>query len=134
MDLSTSNRIQKPSTRVHGHTISWISYCLTPEYVATPGISVQTYSTATSQGNSKVISVSFIRSLGETFSMNSTAHFFLVAEFLDLLGIATKKGDGRGCVIITSSCASIRLCTNVYLTSYAVSKAATDHIVRMLAV
>jgi phenylacetate 2-hydroxylase len=70
---------------------------------------------------------------GETFSVNTTAHFFLVAELLDLLNNAAKEGDGRGCVIITSSCASMHLCTNVDLTSYAASKAATDHVVGMLA-
>jgi phenylacetate 2-hydroxylase len=70
---------------------------------------------------------------GETFSVNTTAHFFLVAELLDLLSNSAKEGDGRGCVIITSSCASMHLCTNVDLTSYAASKAATDHVVGMLA-
>ena len=65
--------------------------------------------------------------------MNTTAHFFLIAELLDLLSVAAQKGDGRGCVVITSSCASMHLCTNVDLTSYAASKAATDHLVGMLA-
>jgi NAD(P)-dependent dehydrogenase (short-subunit alcohol dehydrogenase family) len=65
--------------------------------------------------------------------VNTTAHYFLIADLLDLLANAAKKGDGRGCVVITSSCASMHLCTNVDLTSYAASKAATDHLVGMLA-
>lgn len=40
---------------------------------------------------------------------------------------------GRGVVVITSSCASMHNCTNVDLTSYAASKAATDHLVALLA-
>jgi len=56
-----------------------------------------------------------------------------VAEFLDLLANAAQKGEGRGCVVVTSSCASMHLCTNVDLTSYATSKAATDHLVGILA-
>ena len=35
--------------------------------------------------------------------------------------------------MVTSSCASMHLCTNVDLMSYAASKTATDHIVGMLA-
>jgi len=69
----------------------------------------------------------------ETFAVNTTAHFFLTAEVLDLLGAAAAEGDGRGCVVVTSSCASMHLCTNVDLMSYAASKAATDHVVHMLA-
>ncbi|GAB7325630.1 hypothetical protein MBLNU13_g09612t2 [Cladosporium sp. NU13] len=43
------------------------------------------------------------------------------------------KDDGRGAVILTSSCASMHNATNVDLTSYATSKAATDHLVKLLA-
>jgi NAD(P)-dependent dehydrogenase (short-subunit alcohol dehydrogenase family) len=68
-----------------------------------------------------------------TFSVNTTAHFFLIAALLDLLGTSAEYGDGRGSVVITSSCASMHLCTNVDLMSYAASKAATDHLVGMLA-
>lgn len=36
-------------------------------------------------------------------------------------------------IVITSSCASLHNATNVDMTSYATSKAATDHLVRLLA-
>ncbi|KAL0258327.1 hypothetical protein SLS55_007503 [Diplodia seriata] len=47
----------------------------------------------------------------------------------------TVKGREVGCgsVVVTSSCASMHNCTNIDLTSYAASKAATDHLVAMLA-
>ena len=69
----------------------------------------------------------------QTLAVNTTAHFFLISSLLDLLAAAAEKGQGRGCVVITSSCASMHLCTNVDLMSYAASKAATDHLVGMLA-
>ena len=47
--------------------------------------------------------------------------------------MAAEKRDGRGCVVVTSSCSSLHLCTNIDLMSYAASKAATDHLVGMLA-
>lgn len=77
-----------------------------------------------------------------TFAVNTTAHYFLSVALLPLLAAAAsldlgggrKGGDeGRGSVVITSSCASMHNATNVDLTSYAASKAATDHLVRLLA-
>ena len=77
-----------------------------------------------------------------TFATNTSAHFFLSVGLLDLLHAAAdrdlgdgRKGrdEGRGVVVVTSSCASMHNCTNVDLSSYAVSKAATDHLVRILA-
>lgn len=55
--------------------------------------------------------------------------------FLHLLAAAADgdKSDGRGSIVITSSCASMHNATNVDLTSYATSKAATDHLVKLLA-
>lgn len=71
----------------------------------------------------------------QTFRINSTAHYFLSVALLPLLDAAARieGGRGRGVVIITSSCASMHNATNVDLTSYATSKAATDHLVRLLA-
>lgn len=77
-----------------------------------------------------------------TFQVNTTAHYFLSLAFLPLLAAAANaslgnrlKGqdEGRGAIIITSSCASMHNATNVDLTSYATSKAATDHLVKLLA-
>lgn len=78
----------------------------------------------------------------DTFRVNTTAHYFLSVAFLPLLAAAadqpTKNGgkgrdEGRGVMIVTSSCASMHNVTNVDLTSYASSKAATDHLVKLLA-
>lgn len=72
----------------------------------------------------------------DTFSVNTTAHYFMSVAFLPLLAAAAQNdqaSSGRGSVVITSSCASMHNVTNVDLTSYATSKAATDHLVKLLA-
>ncbi|EMR63886.1 putative phenylacetate 2-hydroxylase protein [Eutypa lata UCREL1] len=73
----------------------------------------------------------------DTFSVNTTAHYFMSVAFLPLLAAAAAarndEAPGRGSVVITSSCASMHNVTNVDLTSYATSKAATDHLVKLLA-
>lgn len=77
-----------------------------------------------------------------TFRINTTAHYFLSVALLPLLVAAAEldlpgglKGRevGRGTIVITSSCASMHNCTNIDLSSYAASKAATDHLVGLLA-
>lgn len=73
----------------------------------------------------------------DTFTINTTAHYFLSVAFLPLLAAARQLDNtnvqGRGVVAVMSSCASMHNATNVDLTSYAASKAATDHLVRLLA-
>lgn len=78
----------------------------------------------------------------DTFCVNTTAHYFLSIAFLPLLAAASQleleggrlgKDDGRGAIVLTSSCASMHNATNVDLTSYATSKAATDHLVKLMA-
>ena len=69
----------------------------------------------------------------DSFAVNSTAHYFMAVALAGMLGKAAEKGEGRGVVIVTSSCASMHNATNVELSSYAASKAATDHVVRLLA-
>ncbi|KIX08973.1 uncharacterized protein Z518_00051 [Rhinocladiella mackenziei CBS 650.93] len=77
----------------------------------------------------------------DTFRVNVTAHYFLSVALLKLLVAASSldlgdgrqgKDEGRGVMIITSSCASMHNCTNIDLTSYAASKAAIDHLVALL--
>lgn len=71
-----------------------------------------------------------------SFAVNTTAHYFLSVAFLPLLAVAVQDfglSSGRGSIVITSSCASMHNATNVDLSSYATSKAATDHLVRLLA-
>jgi NAD(P)-dependent dehydrogenase (short-subunit alcohol dehydrogenase family) len=60
-------------------------------------------------------------------------HLLEAAAQLDLGGGRQGRCVGRGVVILTSSCASMHNVTNIDLTSYAASKAATDHLVRLLA-
>lgn len=78
----------------------------------------------------------------DTFRVNVAAHYFLSVACLKMLVAASeldvgggRKGrdEGRGAMVITSSCASMHNCTNIDLTSYAASKAAIDHLVRLLA-
>ncbi|KAI0151806.1 short chain dehydrogenase [Xylariaceae sp. FL1272] len=78
----------------------------------------------------------------QTFRINTTAHYYLAVAFSPLLAAASQldlgkeklgRSEGRGAVIITSSCASMHNATNIDLTSYATSKAATDHLVKLLA-
>jgi NAD(P)-dependent dehydrogenase (short-subunit alcohol dehydrogenase family) len=71
----------------------------------------------------------------DTFSVNSTAHYFMSVAFLHLLAAAADddRSAAPGSIVITSSCASMHNVTNVDLTSYATSKAATDHLVKLLA-
>ena len=78
----------------------------------------------------------------DTFRVNVTAHYFLSVSLLKLLVVASNleigggrlgRDEGRGVVVVTSSCASMHNCTNIDLTSYAASKAAIDHLVPLLA-
>lgn len=78
----------------------------------------------------------------QTFAVNTTAHYFLSVALLPLLAAAADqqlgdgmkgRDEGRGVMVIMSSCASMHNVTNVDLTSYATSKAATDHLVKLLA-
>ncbi|WYZ44938.1 hypothetical protein EsH8_VIII_000254 [Colletotrichum jinshuiense] len=78
----------------------------------------------------------------DTFSVNTAAHYFLSVAFMPLLAAASQRdvgagikgsSEGRGVVVVTSSCASMHNATNVDMSSYATSKAATDHLVRLLA-
>lgn len=74
----------------------------------------------------------------DTFCINTTAHYFMSVAFLPLLAAASQMStngerQGRGVVVLTSSCASMHNATNIDLTSYASSKAATDHLVKLLA-
>jgi NAD(P)-dependent dehydrogenase (short-subunit alcohol dehydrogenase family) len=78
----------------------------------------------------------------QTFRVNVTAHYFLSVALMKLLAAASNRDlgngrlgrdEGRGSIVITSSCASMHNCSNVDLTSYAASKAAIDHLVPLLA-
>jgi NAD(P)-dependent dehydrogenase (short-subunit alcohol dehydrogenase family) len=78
----------------------------------------------------------------QSFQVNIMAHYYLSVALLDMLA---KAGDrempdgsrgrdhGRGVVVITSSIASLHNAMDVDMMSYATTKAATDHLVSLLA-
>jgi NAD(P)-dependent dehydrogenase (short-subunit alcohol dehydrogenase family) len=63
--------------------------------------------------------------------VNLYQQYFLVAGLLDLLGVAAKKGGGRGNIIMFSSVASKH--TAQFVPAYQLTKAAVDHLVRIMA-
>lgn len=66
-----------------------------------------------------------------TFRLNVLAPYYLTAGLLGPLGAAAAKGEGRGCVILFSSPASVH--NNQFVPCYQTSKAAVDHLVRIMA-
>ncbi|TVY43658.1 Gluconate 5-dehydrogenase [Lachnellula subtilissima] len=66
-----------------------------------------------------------------TFRLNVLAPYFLTAGLIRLLGAAAAKGEGRGCVILFSSPASVH--NHQFVPCYQTSKAAVDHLVRIMA-
>jgi NAD(P)-dependent dehydrogenase (short-subunit alcohol dehydrogenase family) len=66
-----------------------------------------------------------------TFRLNVLAPYFLTAGLISLLGAAAAKGEGRGCVIMFSSPASVH--NHQFVPCYQTSKAAVDHLVRIMA-
>lgn len=66
-----------------------------------------------------------------TFRLNVLAPYYLTAGLITLLGQATAEGDGRGCVVLFSSPASVH--NHQFVPAYQTSKAAVDHLVRIMA-
>jgi NAD(P)-dependent dehydrogenase (short-subunit alcohol dehydrogenase family) len=66
-----------------------------------------------------------------TMRLNVLAPYFLTAGLITLLGKAAAKGEGRGSVILFSSPASVH--NNQFVPCYQTSKAAVDHLVRIMA-
>ncbi|TVY48399.1 Rhamnolipids biosynthesis 3-oxoacyl-[acyl-carrier-protein] reductase [Lachnellula occidentalis] len=66
-----------------------------------------------------------------TFRLNVLAPYFLTAGLIKLLGASAAKGEGRGCVILFSSPASVH--NHQFVPCYQTSKAAVDHLVRIMA-
>lgn len=67
----------------------------------------------------------------KVFRVNVLAPYFLTAGLISLLGESAKKGDGRGCVVMFSSPASVH--NHQFVPTYQTSKAAVDHLVRIMA-
>lgn len=63
--------------------------------------------------------------------VNVLAPYFLTAGLTGLLGAAAAKGEGRGCVIMFSSPASVH--NHQFVPVYQTTKAAIDHLVRIMA-
>lgn len=69
-----------------------------------------------------------------SFRVNVMAQYYLTAELLQPLGQAAQKNggkDGRGCVICFSSAAGRH--NAQFVPAYQLSKAAVDHLVRIMA-
>ncbi|KAL4887538.1 short-chain dehydrogenase [Aspergillus karnatakaensis] len=67
----------------------------------------------------------------QTFRVNVLAPYFLTAGLISLLGKAAAQGEGRGCVVLFSSPASVH--NHQFVPTYQTSKAAVDHLVRIMA-
>ncbi|KAL1618811.1 putative secondary metabolism biosynthetic enzyme [Neofusicoccum ribis] len=70
----------------------------------------------------------------KSFRINVMAQYYLTAALLGLLGAAAKRNggrDGRGCVICFSSAAGRH--NAQFVPAYQISKAAVDHLVRIMA-
>ncbi|KAL3457162.1 hypothetical protein BJX64DRAFT_293416 [Aspergillus heterothallicus] len=66
-----------------------------------------------------------------TFRLNVLAPYYLTAGLITLLGHAAADGGGRGCVVLFSSPASVH--NHQFVPAYQTSKAAVDHMVRIMA-
>jgi NAD(P)-dependent dehydrogenase (short-subunit alcohol dehydrogenase family) len=133
LDVSDPESIKKFSTWLHACNVQLDILLSNAGIRCDPSVLVESYSNVSIAELQTSLLSHDHKAWGQTFAVNTTGHFFLIANLLDLLHVAATGGEGRGCVVITSSCASMHLCTNVDLTSYAASKAATDHLVGMLA-
>ncbi|KAL4809424.1 hypothetical protein BDV18DRAFT_157179 [Aspergillus unguis] len=69
--------------------------------------------------------------LEASFRVNLFAQYFLTAGLVEMLGAAAQKGGGRGSVICFSSVASKHVAQ--FVPAYQTSKAAVDHLVRIMA-
>ncbi|KAL2822237.1 short-chain dehydrogenase [Aspergillus cavernicola] len=69
--------------------------------------------------------------LEASFRINLFAQYYLTAGLVEVLGAAAKRGGGRGCVICFSSVASKH--NGQFVPAYQMSKAAVDHLVRIMA-
>ncbi|TPX09752.1 uncharacterized protein E0L32_009091 [Thyridium curvatum] len=67
----------------------------------------------------------------QVFRVNVLAPYYLTAGLVTLLGAAAAKGEGRGSVIMFSSPASVH--NHQFVPCYQTSKAAVDHLVRIMA-
>ncbi|OKL56684.1 hypothetical protein UA08_07995 [Talaromyces atroroseus] len=63
--------------------------------------------------------------------VNVLAPYYLTAGLINLLGAAAAKGEGKGSVIMFSSPASVH--NHQFVPTYQTSKAAVDHLVRIMA-
>ncbi|XXH00519.1 hypothetical protein Hte_006866 [Hypoxylon texense] len=67
----------------------------------------------------------------KSFKVNVMAPYYMTAGVIDLLGEAAKQGEGRGAVVLFSSAAAQH--HGQFAPAYQCSKAAIDHMVRIMA-
>ncbi|KAJ5108319.1 hypothetical protein N7456_004994 [Penicillium angulare] len=128
-DLSYQEGVKSITERIKSEysSLDALIHCAGIRYVNdvtyTPGGSLESLEAAT-------LSASY-QDWEKTFRLNVLAPYYLTAGLINLLGVAALKGEGRGCVIIFSSPASVH--NHQFVPSYQTSKAAVDHLVRIMA-
>lgn len=140
VDLSTKEGIQAASSRLR-ETESHIDILVSNAGIRRdPSIPCNPLTASLSELQTSLLSSTYDDWLS-SFKINTMAHYFLSVSLLDLLvaGGERKMPDGRkgrdhgcGVVVVTSSIASLHNATNVDMMSYASTKAATDHLIRLL--
>ncbi|KAH8819923.1 putative short-chain dehydrogenase [Xylogone sp. PMI_703] len=140
-DLSTKEGIQVASSKLR-ETESHIDILISNAGIRRdPSISCNPLTASLSELQTSLLSSTYDDWLS-SFKINTMAHYFLSVSLLDLLSAAGerimpdgRKGRDHGCgvVVVTSSIASLHNATNVDMMSYASTKAATDHLVKLLA-
>ncbi|KAF5489144.1 Rhamnolipids biosynthesis 3-oxoacyl-[acyl-carrier-protein] reductase [Colletotrichum siamense] len=128
-DLSSENMVKDVVERIRSNRTSLdaLIHCAAVRYMNdityTPGDSLGQLEAATLSAPYK--------GWEHTFRLNVLAPYYLTAGLISLLGSAATQGDGRGCVILFSSPASVH--NHQFVPCYQTSKAAVDHLVRIMA-
>ncbi|KAF4819801.1 Rhamnolipids biosynthesis 3-oxoacyl-[acyl-carrier-protein] reductase [Colletotrichum tropicale] len=128
-DLSSENKVKDVVDRIRSirTSLDALIHCAAVRYMNdityTPGDSLGQLEAATLSAPYK--------GWEHTFRLNVLAPYYLTAGLISLLGSAAAQGDGRGCVILFSSPASVH--NNQFVPCYQTSKAAVDHLVRIMA-
>ncbi|VUC36589.1 unnamed protein product [Clonostachys rosea] len=128
-DLSTEAGVQAVVENVKSkvQSLDTLIHCAAVRYMNStaykPGDSLERLETAT-------LSAPYA-GWEHTMRLNVLAPYFLTAGLITLLGKAAARGEGRGSVILFSSPASVH--NNQFVPCYQTSKAAVDHLVRIMA-
>ncbi|KAJ6164215.1 Rhamnolipids biosynthesis 3-oxoacyl- reductase [Penicillium chermesinum] len=128
-DLSSEDGVKEIVAKVKAlqNPVDALIHCAGVRYmnetIYSPGDSLRTLEAAT-------LSASY-GDWERTFRLNVLAPYYLTAGLIVPLGEAASRGEGRGCVLFFSSPASVH--NHQFVPSYQTSKAAVDHLVRIMA-